>query len=164
MSPTLAEIQAWRHSWIMATRRSVQTTPDLFSTRPTVKAAEPAAVSDSKVKASEPNSPPRLLLPTDLAGALKRLADNEIDVLLAAITSEAKRRGRLPPATAKKRPATDAQARKRPVEHFSAGSLKTGQLNAVRAAFQAGVKPSAIARQFGISQSAVRKAIAQRKG
>jgi hypothetical protein len=30
----------------------------------------------------------------------------------------------------------------------------------VRAAFKAGVKPSAIARQFGISQSDVRKALA----
>jgi hypothetical protein len=34
-----------------------------------------------------------------------------------------------------------------------AGLLTTGKLNAVRAAFKAGVKPSAIARQFGISQS-----------
>ena len=42
-----------------------------------------------------------------------------------------------------------------------AGSLTTGKLNAVRAAFKAGVKPSAIARQFGISQSDVRKALAQ---
>jgi transposase-like protein len=31
----------------------------------------------------------------------------------------------------------------------------------MRAAFKAGVKPSAIARQFGISQSDVRKALAQ---
>ena len=42
-----------------------------------------------------------------------------------------------------------------------AGSLTTGKLNAVRAAFKAGVKPSAIARQFGISQSDLRKALAQ---
>jgi transposase-like protein len=39
--------------------------------------------------------------------------------------------------------------------------LTTGKLNAVRAAFKAGVKPSAIARQFGISQFDVRKALAQ---
>jgi hypothetical protein len=42
-----------------------------------------------------------------------------------------------------------------------AGSLTTGKLNAVRAAFKTGVKPSAIARQFGISQSDVRKALAE---
>ena len=44
-----------------------------------------------------------------------------------------------------------------------AGGLTKGKLNAVRAAFKAGVKPSAIARQFGISQSDVRKALAQRQ-
>jgi hypothetical protein len=35
-------------------------------------------------------------------------------------------------------------------------SLKRGQVNAVRAALKAGIKPSQIARQFGISQSDVR--------
>jgi predicted transcriptional regulator len=39
-------------------------------------------------------------------------------------------------------------------------SLTRGQVNAVRAAFKAGVTPSRIARQFGISQSDVRKALA----
>jgi transposase-like protein len=39
-------------------------------------------------------------------------------------------------------------------------SLTTGKLNAVRAAFRAGVRPSAIARQFGISQADVKKALA----
>ena len=40
-------------------------------------------------------------------------------------------------------------------------SLTRGQLNAVRAAFfKAGITPSRIARQFGISQSNVRKALA----
>jgi DNA invertase Pin-like site-specific DNA recombinase len=38
--------------------------------------------------------------------------------------------------------------------------LTQGKLNAVRAAFKAGITPSRIARQFGISQSNVRKALA----
>ena len=38
--------------------------------------------------------------------------------------------------------------------------LTQGKLNAVRAAFKAGISPSKIARQFGISQSDVRKALA----
>ena len=92
----------------------------------------------------------RYLLPKDLAGALKRLDDTEVDTLLAAVTSEAERRGRLPRASASKA-STHEEA---------GGSLTKGQLNAVRAAFKAGVRPSAIARQFGISQSEVRKAIA----
>jgi hypothetical protein len=39
-------------------------------------------------------------------------------------------------------------------------SLTRGQVNAVRAAFKAGIKPSLIARQFGISQSDVKKVLA----
>jgi hypothetical protein len=56
--------------------------------------------------------------------------------------------------------ATKPQRRQEAAED-GAGSLTTGKLNAVRAAFKAGVKPSAIGRQFGISQSDVRKALAQ---
>jgi hypothetical protein len=40
------------------------------------------------------------------------------------------------------------------------GSLTPGRLNAVRAAFRAGVTPSRIARQLGISHSGVLKALA----
>jgi transposase-like protein len=38
--------------------------------------------------------------------------------------------------------------------------LPRGQVNAVRAAFKAGITPARIARQFGLSQSNVRKALA----
>jgi hypothetical protein len=38
--------------------------------------------------------------------------------------------------------------------------LILGQINAVRAAFKAGITTSRIARQFGLSQSDVRKALA----
>ena len=40
-----------------------------------------------------------------------------------------------------------------------AAALTKGEANAVRAAFKAGVTPSRIARQFGLSQSQVRKAL-----
>jgi hypothetical protein len=39
-------------------------------------------------------------------------------------------------------------------------ALTQGQVNAVRATFKAGITPSRIARQFGISQSDVRKVLA----
>ena len=80
--------------------------------------------------------------------------DVEIDELLTAVTVEAERRGRLP-----RSPDAKLQRRKGTAEDGT-GSLTTGKLNAVRASFKAGVKPSAIARQFGISQSDVRKALA----
>jgi hypothetical protein len=89
-----------------------------------------------------------------LAGALKRLDDVEIDALLSAVTAEAGRRNRLPSSTEK----DSAPPSGAPAGHTS--GLTKGQLNAVHAAFKAGVRPSAIARQFGISQSDVRKALA----
>jgi hypothetical protein len=145
----------------MATRRSAQIIPDLFSAPPTAKAPEPLAVPQNKANTGSVASQPRLFLPKDLAGALKRLDTAEIDALLAAVTTEAERRGRPPPSRAKEKPTADArpQPRQASAEH-GAGSLTTGKLNAVRAAFKAGVKPSAIARRFGISQSDVRKALA----
>jgi hypothetical protein len=42
----------------------------------------------------------------------------------------------------------------------AAVQLTPGRVNVVRAAFKAGVKPSQIGRQFGLSQSDVRNALA----
>src|SRR5262245_40679203 len=146
----------------MPTRRPAETTPDLFSARPTMTTAGPSAVP--KCKASPDSLVPQqpYFLPHDLAGALKRLDDVELDALLAAVTTEAERRGRRPPSPAKEKPVSDAKPQRRQeAAQDGTGSLTTGKLNAVRAAFKAGVKPSAIAKQFGISHSDIRKALAQ---
>jgi hypothetical protein len=133
------------------------TTPDLFSTHAPAKASEPPTAPQERAAAQ-----PRHFLPKDLAGALKQLGDPEIDALLSAVTTEAERRGRRLPSPAKEKPVADAKPQRRQeAAEDGARSLTTGKLNAVRAAFKAGVKPSAIARQFGISQSDVRKALAQ---
>ena len=71
--------------------------------------------------------------------------------MLAAVLAEQKRRG-------KKLRVSDENSRKGKVEAIAV-PLTQGKLNAVRAAFKAGVTPSQIARQFGISQSDVRKAL-----
>ena len=146
----------------MPTRRPAETTPDLFSAPPTVTAAWLSAVSKDKAGPDSLALQQRYFLPKDLVGALKHLDGVEIDALLAAVTAEAERRGRRPPSQAKEKPAADAKPQRRQgAAEDGAGSLTTGKRNAVRAAFKAGVKPSAIARQFGISQSDVRKALAQ---
>ncbi len=69
----------------------------------------------------------------------------------STVIAEQKRRG-------KKLLAEIPRARR--VEMPTDTHLTQGKLNAVRAAFKAGVTPSRIARQFGISQSDVRKALA----
>ena len=66
------------------------------------------------------------------------------------------------PDPAKEKPVADSKPQRfMEAAEDGAGSLTTGKLNAVRAAYKAGVRPSAIAKQFGISQSDVRKALAQ---
>jgi hypothetical protein len=130
----------------MGTRSS---TPDLFS--PTSVREPFSSPTNSPAASSKVTASSRHILPADLPRAIKQLDDQELDRLLAAVLAEHKRRGRKPFAS-------DQSSRKRQVE--VPPSLTQGQLNVVRAAFKAGVTPSRIARQFGISQSDVRKALA----
>ena len=147
----------------MPTRPRAHLTPDLFASLPAAKAPErPGTPPARTVESQDPATRPRPLLPKDLAGALTRLGDTEVDALLAAVTvtAEARRRGRPAPASTKE-PKAEATSRvRRSPPEVGAASLTTGKLNAVRAAFKAGVKPAAIARQFGISQAHVKKALA----
>jgi hypothetical protein len=115
---------------------------------------------------SAPNPPPssqvnsdvaaaslrRHVLPKDLPAAIKHLDDQELDRLLAAVLDEERRRGR--------KPAVSIRTPDQPRLEAAVVRLTPGKLNAVRAASKAGVKPSQIARQFGLSQSDVRKAVA----
>jgi hypothetical protein len=114
------------------------------------------------------------VLPKDLSNALKQLDDLELDRLLAATRHELQRRGALLPSESAIQPAGDIGAHDRATvqstttedsserrqKDASAVALTRGKVNAVRAAFKAGVTPSRIARQFGISQSDVRKVLA----
>jgi predicted DNA binding protein len=81
--------------------------------------------------------------------------DQELEQLQAAVTAEQQRRGKKPPSNEK-------TPSKRPAEAIAV-SLTPGKLSAVRAAFKAGVRPSKIAKQFGISQSDVRKVLRARE-
>ena len=109
-------------------------------------AANPASSADAR----------RHVLPKDLPNAVKHLNDEELDRLLAVTLAEAKRRGRQSSPTDQPSP--------NPERGSTGVSLTRGQLNAVRAAFKAGITPARIARQFGLSQSAVRMALKSHKG
>jgi hypothetical protein len=140
--------------------------PDLFSTG--------AGPSPKKASDGVPRRPSRRpALPKDLPKAISYLADEELDWLLRTAIQEANRRGRpipLPNAGPTNAPAvssTPVPERTKPSArptHQRQGEvaptgLTRGQVNAVRAAFKAGVTPTRIARQFGLSQSQVRKAL-----
>ena len=156
----------------MPARRTESPIPDLF-------AAATGKVAPAEKQELVPPLP-RYRLPKDLAGALSHLDDGKIDTLLATVAREAEHRGRIPALDETNKTAKPADANRqadrgpgfeprtklgprRPAQahpNDAARSLTLGQTNAVRAAFAAGVKPSAIARQFGISQAAVRQALA----
>ena len=143
-------------------------TPDLFST--------------GRLDGSPSNNPPEALprqpsrrtaLPKDLPKAIRYLEDQELDWLLRAATEEAKRRGR-PMPMAEASPTNTPAASSEPIPKQTkspgrpthqrqirpaAASLSRGKVNAVWAAFKAGVTPSRIARQFGLSHADVRKAL-----
>jgi hypothetical protein len=93
---------------------------------------------------------PRYTLPTDLDAAIRHLDDQQLDRLATAVLEErTRRRGPL------------KANRSQPQVKVDASSLPLGKLNAVRAAFKAGVTPARIAREFGISRTEVQKALAR---
>ena len=135
--------------------RTRSSTPDLFSLAPTREAhsrcSEPSGSLPATIDTNPSPIPSRHILPGDLAKAVRHLDDHELDQLLSAGIAEQKRRS-------KKLALKISQPRR--VRVVAAAPLTQGKLNAVRAAFKAGVTPSRIARQFGISHSDVRKALA----
>ena len=143
--------------------------PGLFSTEE-AKAADPSPTVDTTKEATETTSQ-RHILPKNLRHAISQLSDGELDELFEAAFDEAKRRGRFPPRarteisssalrppelTTNRLPRIDKRRR----VDIAEVSLTRGQMNAIRASFKAGITPSRIARQFGVSQSDVRKALA----
>ena len=149
----------------MGRDRGEQATPDLFSTE-TARDGSPSPIKP--IPATQPTadaSSQRHVLPKNLRTAVKYLSDAELDLLHAATLEEMGRRGRLPPTdqATNRSSRTDKSSSGRQVEPAPL-SLTRGQINAVRAAFKAGIKPRLIARQFGISQSDVRKVLASNAG
>ena len=144
--------------------------PGLLSTDG-VKAAVPSSPTVGATKEATETASQRHILPKNLRHALTQLSDGELDELFEAAFDEAKRRGRLPQSiktdvtpsalrsselTTKRVPPT---AKRRQVD-IAEVPLTRGQVNAIRASFKAGITPSRIARQFGVSQTDVRKALA----
>jgi uncharacterized protein (DUF433 family) len=158
--PEVASGHWWRHDPAMGRDRGEQATPDLFSTE-TVRDGSPSPIKPiPATQIAADASSHRHVLPKNLRTAVKHLSDAELDLLHATTLEEMARRGRLPPTdqTTNRSSRTDKSLPKRQVGAATV-SLTRGQVNAVLAAFKAGIKPSLIARQFGISQSDVRKVL-----
>jgi hypothetical protein len=145
-----------------------QPVPDLFSAaadhEPPRGPAHLISVQPSTaVVSTADKSSSRYVLPSNLSNALQQLDDVELDRLVAASCHELQLRGRPMTGTTESRPKPSIakdQLSKRQQLRQPNGTLTQGQMNAVRATFKAGIAPSRIARQFGISQSNVRKVLA----
>jgi hypothetical protein len=111
--------------------------PDLFPTGSSRETFSPA----TKPVTSAPER--RHVLPKDLPNAVKHLHDRELDLLIAVALEDAKRRGRAPPShqiitpdasVPKRSSRTHKTSHPRQVRAATL-SLTSGQINAVRAAF-----------------------------
>jgi hypothetical protein len=142
--------------------RHDEQTPNLFSTE---HVSEPSTEKATGV--TPERAPSRSILPQNLSKAITYLDDGEFDRLFRATVEEAKRRGKpfgsFEASLTKRDTDTSEPPKDRPSSRrviVAARALTQGQVNAVRAAFKAGVKAPQIARQFGLSQSEVRRALA----
>lgn len=126
---------------------SEQQLPDTSSSPASETKSSPLRTDQTSAASSQSYA-----LPENLPSALGYLDDDQLDRLLAAVLAEQRRRG-------KKVSVSDKSPRKALVK-VVAHPLPQGKLNAIRAAFKAGFTPSRIARQFRISKSDVKKALA----
>ena len=121
---------------------SEQQSPDTSSSPASEAKSSPLRTDQTAAASSQSYA-----LPKNLPSALGYLDDDQLDRLLAAVLAEQRRRG-------KKVSVSKALVK------VVAPPLPQGKLNAIRVAFKAGFTPSRIARQFRISKSDVKKALA----
>ena len=163
----VATLRLERHTFDMGRERSKENSLDLFSTG-TGRDTSPPPTGPPTTEAKAEPAPQRHVLPKNLRNAVKHLSDEELGLLHAATLEEIKRRGKLQPNVGADSAQTSRHAKRPPIKDISQRrrvdivetTLTRGQINVVRAAFRAGITPARIARQFGISQSNVRKALA----
>lgn len=158
-SISIASERQGRHHCHMGISGNPSIKDDLFSAQqsPEMSSFSASEPKSLPLRADEPAAPasPSYALPTNLPSALSHLNNEQLDRLLAAVIGELKQRG-------KTFPVSDEPLRKQHTNEV-APPLAQGKLNAIHAAFKAGVRPSRIAKQFGVSQADVRKVLAGEK-
>ena len=135
----------------MARRARTASEPDLFGTVP--NAPTPPLARTTSVGSPE-------IIPDDLERVIVRCSDEAVERLVVVVTAEARRRGLLPPEQSPKNNAADGPPVRQSGPGHVAEGLAPGQVSAIRAAGQAGVKLTKIAREFGLPLAAVKRVIA----
>ena len=111
-----------------------------------------------------PAKTPGLALPADLGRSLCLLDDAQLDRLAEAVADEVRRRGRSAPDSpssggGSERRAPAKVSRAKPNEPDRAATVTPGQERLILAAFEAGLRPAAIAKEVRVSRSTVQHAI-----
>ncbi len=127
----------------------------------------PRQAPDTPAPGPGPDKQPgksKIALPADLGRSLRLLDDGQLDRLTKAVTDEVRRRGRNPPdgpsAASRSANRTPAKAgRTKPEEPITAATVTPGQERLILAAFEAGLRPAAIAKEVRVSRSTVQHVI-----
>jgi len=124
-------------------------TPDLFSKGwardPSSQSANPFSSTPAITHPATASSSPRHILPSDLPTAIEQLEDGEVDRFLSAV---------LPSRSV----AAGSSLFRMRARASGCNSLDTREVERSPRRLKAGLTPSRMARQFGISQADVRKA------
>ena len=124
--------------------------PELSSSGERGSSSSVALSSPAAGRDVEAERPSRYVLPQDLDAAIRRLSDPDLERLATAVLDERSRR---------RGPQARQESHGKRPDEASSPSLPLGKVNAVRAAFQAGVTPKRIAREIGLSRSEVKSAL-----
>jgi hypothetical protein len=133
--------------------------PDLFSLEP----ARPRLAPPAELKAASLPGPKLAISIDDLGQVIAGWSDAEVEQLHVMLTNEIHRRGLLlvesvhaSPSAAEVKSAAGQAVRKRKHED-SVQEVAPGQVSAIRAASQAGMKLSKIAREFGLPLATIKR-------
>ena len=107
---------------------------------------------------------PGIALPADLGRSLRLLDDAQLDRLMKAVADEVRRRRRTAPdgpsvAGRSTRTTPAKTARAKPSEPDNAATVTSGQQCLILAAYEAGLKPASIAKEFRVSRATVQSVI-----
>ena len=95
---------------------------------------------------------PRIVLPQNLAASLRHLSDRDILRLWDAVAAETQSRGLSQP---KQKGQISSKDKPDPI----LSQLTRSQISLIRSSIQAGVKPAALSRQFGLTRAQITAAL-----
>ena len=134
--------------------------------RPTSTAIQPpASEEDQPAPTISLSDAPKIALPKNLAQTLQFLSDVDLETLQVSVDSELKRRR---PTSARPnakkasaaQPAAAATASRGQLGELDSGTaVPAGRASLIKASYQAGMKPVAIARSLRVSLSIVNKVL-----